>query len=436
MLLAQVPPALTAITAIWFISSGRWGLVGIWVEPSVIGWNTGFADLAYVTATADCLTQNLALETCDPYGRPFTPYSIVPGSFLALLGMGLQQTGALGVLLALTWVMLIGIFSTWIAARWKGTAIAFTVALLALTITAIAPPSLLAIERGTIDIAITAVAAMGLLLFVRQPTKPRSITQLLRQVVGAVLLFFVAIVKYFAVGVFAAFTAPRRWMLVPLISAAAAAIFLLLNFSDLLIAREVSKSDLPSTTRILFSSTTGLVTWLTEDPYAFFPAEGQSINMTGLRFIGALIVVAWVALFLTINARTRFTRSIPQSSWPLIAGGGFILVVPYFLGDSNDYRLIGLVLPLAGILIWLATSLGSKFLWLPVVLIVVTMLTGSSMIANEYGFIIPKNILIIGDGALAGVIGFIIAIWISAWLPRSRTRRVLSHEITEGSKSH
>jgi uncharacterized membrane protein YccC len=141
-------------------------------------------------------------------------------------------------------------------------------------------------------------------------------------------------------------------------------------------------------------------------------------------------------LFLTINARTRFTRSIPQSSWPLIAGGGFILVVPYFLGDSNDYRLIGLVLPLAGILIWLATSLGSKFLWLPVVLIVVTMLTGSSMIANEYGFIIPKNILIIGDGALAGVIGFIIAIWISAWLPRSRTRRVLSHEITEGSKSH
>lgn len=427
VLIALVPPSVTAVTLSWFLTSGSWGLVGIWVEPSVIGWSTGFADLAYVTATADCLAQSTDLNTCDPYGRAFTPYSILPGSVLAILGIGLQQTGFIGVLLALTWVILIGAFATWLAARWKNSTVQFVLALAALTVTAIAPPSLLAIERGTIDIAITAAAGLGLLLLVRQPWRPTSATNTITQIFGSVLLFFASIVKYFAVGVYAAFAAPKRWMLVPLMSAGAAALFLLMNFGDLLIAREVSKSDLPSTTRILFSSTTGIVTFLTDDPYAFFPPEGQALNMTLIRVLGALIVIAWVIVFLLLSRKHHHHSPMPDATWLLIMGGGFILVLPYFLGDSNDYRLIGLVLPLGGILRWLATGHGPGYLWLPAALIVLTMLTGSSMIANEYGFILPKEILIIGDLALAGVIGFVIAVWLAAWLPqRSSGRQVLT----------
>lgn len=427
MLLAQVAPAVTAIAATWFVSTGHWNLVGIWVEPSVIGWNTGFADLAYVTATADCLAQGTSMDTCDPYGRPFTPYSILPGSVLALLGIGLEQTGLIGALLALTWVILIGTFATWLAARWHHTTTQFGLAIAALTVTAIAPPALLAIERGTIDIAITAAAALGLLLLVRQPWRPATAQSTIKQVVGSVLLFFASIVKYFAVGVYAAFAAPKRWMLLPLISAGAAGLFLLLNFGDLLIAREVSKSDLPSTTRILFSSTTGIVTLLTEDPYAFFPAADQDINMTLIRVMGALLVIAWVICFFLLARNQRPTTQMPDATWLLVVGGGFILVVPYFLGDSNDYRLIGLVLPLAGILRWLASGQAPRYLWLPTILIVVSMLTGSSMIANEYGFILPKGVLVAGDLALAGVMGFVIATWLTAWLIRPKSgRRVLA----------
>lgn len=423
MLLAQVAPAVTAVAAIWFISTGQWNLVGIWVEPSVIGWDTGFADLAYVTATADCFAQGTDLNTCDPYGRPFTPYSVLPGSVLALVGIGLQQTGVIGVLLAVTWVALVGALATWLAARWQSSTVQFVLALAAITVTAVAPPSLLAIERGTIDIAITAAAGLGLLLFVRQPWRPTTPANALTQILGSVLLFFASIVKYFAVGVYAAFVAPKRWMLLPLISAATAALFLLVNFGDLLIAREVSKSDLPSTTRILFSSTTGIVTFLTDDPYAFFPAEGQEINMTPIRVLGALIVIAWVVVFLLLSRRYSLQTDMPDATWLLVVGGGFILALPYFLGDSNDYRLIGLVLPLAGILRWLATQKGPSYLWLPAALIVLTMLTGSSMIANDYGFILPKAIIVAGDLALAGVMGFVIAVWIAAWLPKTKSGR-------------
>ena len=402
----------------WFIGSGQWVLVGIWVEPSVIGWNTGFADLAYITATADCLANGTSLDACDPYGRPFTPYSILPGSFLAQLGLGLEHTGVLGIALAWTWIATIGFLSTWVALRWSRSRSSLCVALTIVTIAGIAPPSLLAVERGTIDIAITAAAAIGLLLCVGQSRFPTSMSSAVRQVLAAVLLFLAAIIKYFAVGVFAAFAAPRRWLLLPLISAGAAAIFLLFNFGDLLIAREVSKSDVPSTTRILFSSTTGLVTLFTEDPYAFFPAEDQGLNMTLLRIAGAVIVALWVVLFVWILMKNHVIAAMPSATWYLVVGGGFILAVPYFLGDSNDYRLIGLVLPMSGLLRWIGgSSIG--ILWFPVALMTGSMVTGSSMIANDYGFILPKFVIVLGDLALAGSIGFCIAVWLSAWLRTS-----------------
>lgn len=399
----------------WFLTTGQWMLVGIWVEPSVIGWNTGFADLAYITATADCLSNGTSLEACDPYGRAFTPYSILPGSLLGQLGLGLEDTGVLGVVLAWTWIATIGFLSTWVACRWSRSRSTLLAALAVVTIAGIAPPSLLAVERGTIDIVITAAAALGLLLCVGQPRFPTSGSSSARQVLAGILLFLAAIIKYFAVGVFAAFAAPRRWLLLPLIAAGAAALFLLLNFGDLLIAREVSKSDVPSTTRILFSSTTGLVTLLTEDPYAFFPAEDQALNMTHLRVAGAVIVALWVVLFVWILVKNQATTTMPPATWYLVVGGGFILVVPYFLGDSNDYRLIGLVLPIAGVLRWLGgSSIG--ILWFPVALMTGSMVTGSSMIANDYGFILPKFVIVLGDLALAGSIGFCIAMWLSAWL--------------------
>lgn len=378
----------------------------------MIGWPTGFADLAYVTATADCLANRSPLATCDPYGRPFTPYSILPGGILAVLGIGLQQTGILGVGLAATWVLLVGAFSLWLSLRWHRSALELVVVLAFLTAAAIAPPSLLAVERGTLDIVVVALAALGLLMFTWAGSR------LLGPLAGSLMLGVSVLLKYFAVGVFAAFLAPRRWRILPIITAVLCIGFLLLNLSDLEQVRETAKADVASTSRILFSSTTGLVTLLTEDPRAFFPAEGQHIDLVALRVIGALIVLAWSAFFVVL---LRHVREIPYSSWLLITGGGFILLVPYFLGDSNDYRLIALALPLVGILRW--RSSGPEYLWMPAVLAVFALMTGSAMVPNEFGFLMPKTVVIAGDLALAGVLGFVVAVWVKAWLLDTRPER-------------
>jgi hypothetical protein len=407
-LLGLVPPAVTSAVLAWFLSSGRWSIVGIWVEPSVIGWPTGFADLANVTATADCLAAGDPIEGCDPYGRPFQPYVVLPARVLALMNLGLAETGYLGIALGVLWIALVGAIAVRIAARWERGTVELLAALGAITVTAIAPPSLLAVERGTLDILVVTLAAAGLLMIASSHSR-------VGVVLGSIALSVAVVVKYFAIGVFAAFLAPLRWRALPLIAAGLCAIFLAVNFSNLIQARETAKADLPSTTRILFSSTTGLVTLLTEDPAAFFPAEGQVIDMVTLRIVGAVIFAVWVVVFLLV---LRGIDSPPYASWLLITGGGFLLLIPYFLGDSNDYRLIGLLLPLAGIVHW--RNRGPARLWLPVILILLAMITGSAMVTNEFGFLMPKPVIIAGDMALAGSLAFAVAVWVRRWFVRGR----------------
>lgn len=402
-ILGLIPAAITGTVVSLLLTSGRWGLVGIWVEPSVIGWPTGFADLANVTATADCLVASDPIEACDPYGRPFQPYVVLPARVLALVNLGLADTGYLGITLATLWIALVGAFGVWIAIRWQRSTVELLAALAALTIAAITPPSLLAVERGTLDILVVALAAVGLAVIAGTHGP-------LGALFGSIALSMAVVVKYFAIGVFAAFLAPRRWRAIPLFAATLCSLYLVLNFSDLILARETAKADLPSTTRILFSSTTGLVTFLTADPVAFFPADGQVINMVVLRIVGALIFAGWVAVFLVL---LRGIESAPYASWLLITGGGFLLLAPYFLGDSNDYRLIGLLLPLTGIIYW--RNRGPARLWCPAILILVALITGSAMVTNEFGFLMPKAAIISGDLALAGSLGFSFAIWLKAW---------------------
>ncbi len=405
--LGLIPAAITGAWLAFFLASGRWGVVGIWVEPSVIGWSTSFADLANVTATSDCLINGTPIEPCDPYGRPFQPYVVLPARALALLGLGLPETAFLGVSLAAIWTALIGALGVWFTVRWTRSSAELAFALLALTLAAVAPPSLLAIERGTLDIVVVTLAAIGLLMIAA------SARSFMGQLVGSIALSLAVVLKYFAIGVFAAFVAPRRWRALPLVAAGLCVANLVFNFDDLLLARETANADRPSTTRILFSSTTGLVTLLTEDPAALFPAEGQSINMVTLRIVGALIVATWVALFLLL---LRHTQQPPYASWLLITGGGFLLLVPYFLGDSNDYRLIALVLPLTGLLRW--RGIGPRRLWIPAALILLALAMGSAMVTNEYGFLMPKPAIILGDMALAGALAFSVAVWLRGWVVR------------------
>jgi hypothetical protein len=42
--------------------------------------------------------------------------------------------------------------------------------------------------------------------------------------------------------------------------------------------------------------------------------------------------------------------------------------------------------------------------------------TGSAMVPNEFGFLMPKPALLLGDLALAGALGFSLAVWVRAWV--------------------
>jgi hypothetical protein len=104
-------------------------------------------------------------------------------------------------------------------------------------------------------------------------------------------------------------------------------------------------------------------------------------------------------------------------------GGTFALTIPYFLGASNDYRLVVLLLPLAGLLIWIRNSPGKILeitLWILVGATTFSALTGAAMIPNESGFILPKLIIVVGDAALATILAFGVALFINAWLPNKK----------------
>ena len=416
-----LPPAITSIILWWLITSGDWKMFGIWTEPSVFGWTTGFADLAYITATADCMANGTDILMCDPYGRPFTPYTIIPSSVLEVFGLGLQSTGPLGVALAAIWVLLVGTLSVLVATRWRqvGTsgAIGLTAALAAITVMAISPAVLLGVERGTVDILIAALATAGLLVFARPSSGPAIKT------VAAIALFAASILKYFAVGVFAVFLAPKRWSWIAATAGAATVVFLVWNFDDLLIAQGTARSNILSTTRVMYSSTSGIVTWLVEDPFAFNPPEGQELNTTALKVIGALIFLALIIIFTAIIRRAAAVSTISDASWYLIVGGTFILAVPYLLGESNDYRLLFLLMPLAGMLTWIGQGGPQKLLWPIVITLVFACLTGASMIANDAGFIAPKTALIIGDLTLAITLSFGVAVWSTVWVNKLIDRK-------------
>ena len=416
--LSFIPSVLTLTVLWWLITSGKWKLFGIWTLDSTIGWSTGFGDLAFITATADCFSTGVTdLDSCDPYGRPFTPYGLIPGTFLSWFGLGLEHTGILGSLLALIWVALIFWLTYQVVRNWTSSYTELTLSILALTLFGVSPTVMLAVERGTLDILVAAFAAIGLIGF--------ATSSLARQAGSTILLFLAVIIKYFAVGVFAPFFAPRRWSIAASIGAVATVVFMIVNLDNLRLASEIAGTGGVATTRLSFSNSTGLVTILVTDPLAFAAPVEQGLSGFALRVM-SLFMFLLIVVCLTVALRhiLKVAHSdTPQSSWLLIVGGTFALTIPYLIGSSYDYRLIVLIVPLTGFLLWLKTTQVRSLritLWVLITATVLAVMTSASMAVNEYGFIVPKLLIVLGDAALATVLAFGVALFINGWLPRSK----------------
>lgn len=143
-----VVPGLTAATVGFVLQlTSSWPLVGIGsLKPP-----RSFEDLWAVTANADCAAADPRWDptttTCDPWGRPFN-YPLVWARGAAGLGLGGADTSWLGL-------TLIGVFGlTLLALAFLTVRRAPVGAIIVLTLSAISPPSLLAMQRGNVDLLV------------------------------------------------------------------------------------------------------------------------------------------------------------------------------------------------------------------------------------------------------------------------------------------
>jgi len=439
--IAAIPATITFIFLGWLIVSGEWKIFGIWTLDSTTGRETGFGDLSFITATASCFSVENAggtidLNMCDPYGRPYTPYGLIPGKILAFFRIGFDQTWILGITLFVIWVLTVFWLAYTLTKNWRRRGTELAIAIVSITVFAISPTAMLAVERGTLDILVVAFATFGLLGFASHlaTTPKQRATLIIWHGLSSLALFATVALKYFPFGLFAPFFAPRRWSMPATIGAAASALFLFFNLENLRTATQIAMADSLSTSRIMFSSTTGLVTWLVEDPLAFNPSPDQILNETTLQIVGALLFAALTIGLVVLLQRISIKdlpmpSTTPNLSWYLIVGGSFSLSIPYFLGASNDYRLILLLLPLTGLLIWIGDT-GNPVLratlWVVATATTLATVTGASMIPNDSDFILPKSVLILGDASLALTLAFGAALFINAWVPKATYRKRVS----------
>ena len=118
--LAAVPVAGAAVAVGSALRTNSWTAWGVWPMESKIDSGTSFADLANITSTAQCISRGWDFTTCDPYGRLFQPYVVLPARVLAAFGVDMSATAALGVALAACFVIGIGILGVAVALRWRG----------------------------------------------------------------------------------------------------------------------------------------------------------------------------------------------------------------------------------------------------------------------------------------------------------------------------
>ena len=413
--IALGPAGIVAAILAYFITSGTWQTFGIWPEPSIIGWTTGFADLANQTATADCLRNGIDITTCDPYGRPFTPYAVFPGSVLAALGLGVQQTGILGVALAAIYVITVWFLARTIARGWSRSPVALIAFLAALTVAALTPPALLLVERGQLDILILALATAGLATFAAT-----NRTAPILRALGAFGLFISVALKYFNLGVFAAFLAPRRWSWWAGAGLAATAVFLAWNFQDLQTAQSTARADGASTGRVMFGASTLFVTLAVKDPQAFEPPPDQVVPMAAFTAAGIAVLLAFTALW-WLWFRAIQLPEPPGVAWYWIVGSAGSVGLPYLLGPSNDYRLVLLLPLLAAAGSWWGRGGPTGPLLLVSALLLIALITNAWMIPNPAGWLMPEWALVLGEIAISTTLAFGLALLVRAWTHRSRT---------------
>ena len=425
---AVIAPISFASVAVSLLSTNNWRAWGIEALPAMTPATVSFGDLANITATADCLANQVPLETCDPYGRPFQPYVELPAQLLNAANLGTNNTEVIGISLATIFFLTITLVSISLALTWKKSTTTLLASQALIALIAISPASMLAIERGQIEQLTLALVVIALVTFsISQHSRFVHFTYL-----GSFTSFIATATKYLSIGMFLPFIHRNMFVkknLAVFIGLALSAIFVLVSLPNVLLATETSGAHDPKTTQSAFGVTTLLTTvFFTEKDLQKAGNEGVS-NWQTLTFVSYGLFIAatliWIAILIKARTRSETTSNNvalerEQLPWILILGSGGVLLFPYLLGNNHDYRLIFLI-PLAAGAALLSTRRPVAGTLLAVCA-GITALTSAPMVPTSSGFIWPTPVLVVGDFSLLILLSGVAALWLTTALTNSQQK--------------
>lgn len=402
---ALIPALISAIAIGWALAGQRWAEWGVEAMEPRTPAATSFADLANITATADCLRNGTDVTVCDPYGRPFQPYVVLPARILAALGLGVDATGPLGIALAIGYVLVVAGLGLVLARLWRGHVAPLIAAQVLLGVLAITAPAMLAIERGQIEILTLALAVLGLLALSRE--------RIGIGVVGALSAIAAVATKFFAIGLFAPFIRRGRPNAPALVALAISLVLLAFNWSDLQQASAAARAGEPATSTSQFGAFAMIATIHSEAPIGYLPSPAVVEAWSTVKLIG-WGVTAVAVIVAAVLVRPRQVRDLAEqpAAHALVLGSAGVLAVPFVLGSSHDYRMVFLLPLVVGALIWLSSGRAGVLPWLLVIGATISMVTGAVMVPTPDGFLWPKSALVAGDLALLLVLAVSGGLWI------------------------
>ena len=327
-LLSLIPSLIALTAAIWANTVTTWSSLGV---PS---GDIQFGDLKTVTLASECIqtqpgwdtSQELCADGTAPYNYPSWW-----ARFMAIFGIRAADTEFVGwVVIA---IYLAVLFAITLAVNSHGIR---TRNIIVMSILAVSPPSLLAMQRGNIDMVIFALVAVGALISVRKsPTN---------QYVTAVFIAIATTLKIYPVGAAIIFVGRNRFK--------ALALFLFLSIIGIVsIASELRliTSRTPQIDGASFGSS--LLPTL-----AINRATGEWHQIYALALGTGIFLVTWfVASKLgkiqkLVHATSQELITSPLAQTLFLAGAGTFLAA-YLSGINFDYRLIMLFIATAGLLI-------------------------------------------------------------------------------------
>ncbi len=416
LLTAALPAAISAGATWWLLATSHWSWWGIATMVPTNPEVTSFGDLKTILATSLCMQQGTDYTTCDPYGRPFTPYAELPARAAAALGLDMTHVSAIGIGLAALYVLVIAGLGLVLAGGWRAHLVPLVAAQALLGLAAITAPPMLAVERGQVEIITLALAVVALLALSRE--------RLATGVLGAAASVAAVVSKFFAIGLFAPFVRRGRPHWPALAGLGLSIVFLIVFWADLQQAISTSRADEPSTSKTQFGAMAMIATLLSDDPLTGTPGPSVAAHWGTIRVAGWIVTVLAIALAAVLIPRAS-VRALDghAPARALLIGGAGVLVMPFVVGSSHDYRQVFCLPVLAGALLWWSAAIG-RARWLPglvVLAVTISLATGAAMIANPddsiwtLSFSWPKPALVAGDIALLFALAVGGGLWIRGW---------------------